>query len=96
MIEMLTETDLCETGGATTAALQLPVAAAAADDAMSWVDMWLADDIPAAAAAAAVAVPATVRLVASATVNLLTPLTTSDNVLLSTTNVSPTAAAFDC
>jgi len=87
--------NLCE-GGATTAALQLlVVAAAAAADAVSRVDMWLTVDIP-AAATAAVAVPVALRLVASAIVNLLAPLTTSDSVLLSTTNESPTAVAFDC
>ena len=85
----LNNTNLCETG-ATTAALQLPVT----DAADSWVETWLADDV--AGALAAGTVPATVRLAASATVNLLTPLTTSDSVLLSTTNESPTAAAFDC
>ena len=86
--------NLWEAAGATTAALQLLVAAAA-DNAVSWVNTWLAGDIP-AAAAAAVAVPAALRLVASAIVNLLAPFTTSDSVLLSTTNESPTANAFDC
>jgi len=88
--------DLCE-GGATTAALQLLVAAAGveteANDTVSWGDEWLA----AGGTAGAVAVPVTLRaIVASATVSLLTPFTTSDNVLLSTTNESPTAAVFDC
>lgn len=72
----------------TTAALQLPVAAAMADDAVSWVDRWLV--------AVAVAAPVIVRPVASATVNLLAPLTTSDSVLLSTITESPMAVAFDC
>jgi len=87
---------LCETG-ATMAALQAPAAASGGDDKdadndVSGVGRWLTVDVT----TAAMAVPATARLAESAIVSLLAPLTTSDSVLLSTTDESPTAAAFDC